>query len=105
MDELRKIADAATPGPWALEQGRRLLSTHPAIASRSDGSGLMYPDGSGWCHDGDLEFIATFDPEMVGALLAIAYEVRGIVEAGQLPEAEAAILADLLAALTESERP
>lgn len=35
--------------------------------------------------------------QMVLTLLDIAYEVAGIVKAGQLPEAETAILADMLA--------
>ena len=55
--------------------------------------------------DRDPDVIITDALRDVDALLDIAEELRGVVEAGQLPEAETAIFADMLARLdTEGQR-
>ena len=66
-DRLRQVAGQATPGPWELDLGRWLVTDHPSMHRRT----LEHVDGSGWQHDGDLEYVSTFDPVLVSALLEV----------------------------------
>ena len=74
---LRSVVEQATPGPWGL-QGRWLVSTHPAMHQRT----LEHVDGSGWDHDGDLDYIATFDPALVDALLDVVEAAEQVSKNG-----------------------
>lgn len=88
LDTLRKTAEAATPGPWIAHE----LGGEPGywwvwqesklpyyggvaeVAGRDPGT-ICYPEISGGHSDGeqdriDAEFIATFNPETVLALLS-----------------------------------
>jgi len=82
IDELIKIANAATPGPWENMRGIYIYSKHFPVAD------VMERDGAlgtvrGWGHlsttlgyeeaekiqNANAEHIATFDPQTVIALL------------------------------------
>lgn len=68
MNELRKIAEAATPGPWRH-------GCLPGINRRDNR--VIGPDWDTVLDCDDMAFedalhIATFDPELVGALLDVA---------------------------------
>lgn len=70
LSELRRIAEAATPGPWWVDgweartkDGDRFIaSIAPAFQGAS-------PDASCWEVDANIQHIAAFDPPTVLALL------------------------------------
>lgn len=70
LAELRAKADAATPGPWWNESG----VIHAPIPGRTDGA-AVHPAS---CEqEEDADFIATFDPDTVKALLRVWSVVDG----------------------------
>src|SRR5690606_34802165 len=70
LEELRRIAEAATPGPWWVDgweartkDGDRFIaSIAPAFQGAS-------PDASCWEVDANIQHIAAFDPTTVLPLL------------------------------------
>jgi len=71
LDELRKIAEAATPGPWhSPGLGEIHDVSHFLIVDVqfNDGSG---DDSVGNGKQEDADFIATFNPQMIHKLLAV----------------------------------
>ena len=73
LDELRKVAEAATPGPWHAEKKPSSLECD----GKTFDAWMVYTDddlASGfWAYEGDadMEHIATFDPPTVLALLDV----------------------------------
>lgn len=70
LNELRKIAEAATPGPWVAcsegdPDGTRRYTVNPDRELGTDVCAMGY-DVAG---SANVEFIATFDPPTVLALL------------------------------------
>ena len=70
LQELRRIAEAATPGPWWVDgwevrtkDGDRFIASI-APAFRGD-----HPDASCWELDANIRHIATFNPPTVLAML------------------------------------
>jgi len=70
LEELRRIAEAATPGPWWVDgweartkDGDRFIAN---IAPAFQGAS---PDASCWEVDANIQHIAAFDPPTVLALL------------------------------------
>jgi hypothetical protein len=62
LDKLRQICAAATPGPWGWETSTRLYA---------EGNGYVIEDGNvDAMIKQDADFIAAFNPELVGKLLA-----------------------------------
>lgn len=59
LNELRKVAEAATPGPWTLIGGGEYLTPIGLMVAPDDGG--VWPE--------DATHIATFDPPTVLALL------------------------------------
>ena len=91
VEQLRQLEQAATPASW--ETGGPWLVKAPGKPRAVE---TMDSD--------DARLIAAAR-NALPALLDIAEELRGVVEAGQLPEAETAIFADMLARLeTEGQR-
>lgn len=65
LSELRMTAETATPGPWECVEGDE------AFGVRSSFGSLTWDDHSGEVFKKeDAEFIATFDPSTVLALLS-----------------------------------
>jgi len=83
--ELRKIAEAATPGPWEMREESPSMDGRNFTLRVQDKAGIRM---SAHCYgfNGDPEFIATFDPPTVLALLtqleqykAQVARVRGLI--------------------------
>ena len=65
LTKLRKIAEAATPGPWNLHT-LRTDETHDIRGSIDDEADIViYAE----CEDADAAHVATFDPPTVLALI------------------------------------
>ena len=92
LNELRKVAEAATPGPWEVQhrEGLDWLSSSPHINSgdHEPGSTVRRAGagdsawGSTWPHRNaraDATHIATFDPPTVLALLDRVAELEAVV--------------------------
>ena len=122
VEQLRQLEQAATPGPWTTHHRDDVDWLTKSVQARGKDAddhepgslaGPVWPKEqhpafcSGWPHRNaraDAELIAAAR-NVLPALLDIAEELRGVVEAGQLPEAETAIFADMLARLdTEGQR-
>ncbi len=68
LESLRKIAEAASPGPWQR--------TNLSVGLR-DAEGNLFATA---CKDADKNFVATFNPALVKLLLNLAdaaYEIAG----------------------------
>ena len=66
LTKLRRIAEAATPGPWNLHT-LRTDETHDIRGSIDDEANIViYAE----CEDADAAHVATFDPPTVLALIA-----------------------------------
>lgn len=65
LNELRKTAEAATSGPWECVEGDEAFGVRASVGSVTwdDHSGEVFKKE-------DAEFIATFNPETVLALLS-----------------------------------
>ena len=73
LNELRKIAEAATPGPWGLWNpavGESHIAIANKVAWRSVVSATGFVDDEFIPHWADANHIATFDPPTVLALLS-----------------------------------
>ena len=68
---LRDVQQQATPGPWRLGWGPQVAECIIAAGRRK----VFHADG---LSDADARHIATFDPQVVGALLDVA-EAAGSV--------------------------
>ncbi|WJZ27846.1 hypothetical protein MOMMJLID_CDS0038 [Arthrobacter phage 1191A] len=77
LTNLRKIAEAATPGPWVYGDNRDGLGNklHPA---KFPGKYNPIADFE-YTEDEDAEHIATFDPPAVLALLARLEQAEAVV--------------------------
>lgn len=69
LDNLSKIAEAATPGPWEMREENPQMDGRNFTLRVRDQAGIRM---STHCYgfNGDPEFIATFDPPTVLALLS-----------------------------------
>lgn len=65
IDQLRKIAEAATPGRWSLDPGCLCC-----IKAESRWI-IQHAYGGGFCTENDPVFVATFYPDLVKALLNV----------------------------------
>lgn len=92
LTELRRVAEAATPGPWEVEgQGPGpdaafmgcgvVYTMGPGVEGGNIArpAGDCYPRG-GYSPREDMTHIATFDPPTVLALLSEVERLRGVVE-------------------------
>ena len=76
LNELRKTAEAATPGPWEARQHNELPGKYvagPRYRPNDIGRGLIALMQPVFWHEesaANAEFIATFNPETVLALLS-----------------------------------
>jgi hypothetical protein len=85
LDELEKLARAATPGPWTSDvwietdgNGWRATGPHHEAEAHDHGSEPGSPDEQ--AAQADARFIAACDPTTVLALLAVAKAAREIIE-------------------------
>ena len=77
LTKLRKIAEAATPGPWNLHT-LRTDETHDIRGSIDDEANIViYAE----CEDADAAHVATFDPPTVLALIDEVEQLRAVAEA------------------------
>lgn len=90
MDELRKIVNEATPGPWKRD-GREGLTrfVYTEFDAHLDDPGadiakVLY-------HDPDADFIATFDPQVVEALLDVVEGAYTALEYDDTEDLQAAV--------------
>jgi len=69
LDNLRKVAEAATPGPWEMREGNPQMGGRNFTLRVQGKAGIRM---SAHCYgfNGDPEFIATFDPPTILALLS-----------------------------------
>lgn len=88
LTDLRKIAEAATPGPWVYGDNRDGLGNklHPA---KFPGKYNPIADFE-YTEDEDAEHIATFDPASIPALALAELEAAGYKEAQGNETTEAA---------------
>lgn len=75
---LRDIVNAATPGPWTVGERRPPLEWERDLRATA-GDGSTYLHGA-MAEDVDAEFVATFDPQLVGRLLDIVDAARHFVD-------------------------
>jgi hypothetical protein len=76
MSDLRRIVEEATPGPWTKPESSNhmvVLQQRPHIGYRRQ---AWFTEPDGWQAKADSEFIATFDPVLVAALLDVVDELR-----------------------------
>ncbi|MBX3533368.1 MAG: ead/Ea22-like family protein [Xanthobacteraceae bacterium] len=75
--ELRELAEAATPGPWAAT-----LDENYSVVTGPDGAAIALPDyETGIClEEADAAFIAAANPKTVLALLAERDRLREALE-------------------------
>lgn len=66
LNELRKVAESATPGPWEIDNLDRVVRTRDRGIVHDDSCA----DSEEWLANTDAPFIATFDPPSVLALLS-----------------------------------
>jgi hypothetical protein len=76
LAELKRVAEAATPGPWRWMNRRTLVGDHgprPVVLAcdgkmeiRHKDSGMLVELTPSWS---DPEYIATFDPQTAGRLI------------------------------------
>ena len=78
LNELRKTAEAATPGPWEMREENPQMDGRNFTLRVHDQAGIRM---SAHCYgfNGDPEFIATFDPPTVLALLSRLEQAEAIV--------------------------
>ena len=74
-DRLRQIAGQATPGPWVVADTYRVVRDMPSgtyhmAEMPQDPSGLR-----------DVEYVATFDPVLVEAMLDVIDAAEALVDA------------------------
>jgi hypothetical protein len=70
--ELRKLAEAATPGPWSHEASSLHERDHILYSNRTDmmhGLNLMTLADGDWNHVNNVEFITAADPSTILSLL------------------------------------
>lgn len=106
LEELRRIAEAATPGPWTSpwEQKDGLDPEEYGFYGASGDKivGLLWCDG--WhleCSEENARHIATFDPPTVLALLDEIERLRQTVDALQLDRRD---LKDVISVLEQEQR-
>ena len=82
IDELERLALAATPGPWVSDRG---------WVESDSGVGVVEGYDSVPCEEADADFIAAANPATILALIAIVREkfASAIVEMFHHPDAEA----------------
>ena len=112
VEQLRQLEQAATEGEWLAHSG--IVYRHACDGYSHDAH--VRPCRVADCWDKDDEDSGrrqgTRDARLIEAarnalpaLLDIAEELRGVLAAGQLPEAETGIFADMFARLdTEDQR-
>lgn len=95
MDELRKITNDATPGPWQHNP-----EAHCPVTSEEHDEWVVAEASWGLVLAGaDARFIATFDPQLVGALLDVVDVAREMVRSSAPAPDSAFRLSELEAAL------
>lgn len=94
-DELRAIAEAATPGPWHTEQGNGIFADRPTMIDIVDEepSYLVAWCHSDWRDEADARYIATFDPRRALAACDLADATADLDDYPQSPEALAKLRA------------
>lgn len=89
FDELRAIAEAATPGPWTWNEGYLSMESPDGLTFEDE----SYSDTVS-IHN-DARFIATFDPDRILAMLDALRATEQIVAGEEAIKALAAFLARL----------
>jgi hypothetical protein len=77
MNGLRTIAEAATPGPWERDGDTVRGWKRYMFSDGTDGFEIV-PSAGAFQSNEDAEFIATFDPETVLALLDVAEALAAV---------------------------
>jgi hypothetical protein len=101
LAEMRRVAEAATPGPWMVSGIRYKLVNYDRAQAHligPDGDGValvLYEEKHHAQHWADAKFVATFDPPTVKALIVRSERADTI--------AKAAIQASGLVELVERE--
>lgn len=108
LSDLRKLAEAATPGPWRVEPQHGytedyIVTNHPSW----QGPGLLrYVGECGLAHgqekrpqkfQDDAAYIAALSPERVLALLDVIEAAKAMFEAGGVSDEDCAFEAALAA--------
>jgi hypothetical protein len=93
LDELERLAKAATPGPWQVRKQQ-------AIVRYSDDE-TTFDIVAGAQADADLDYIAALSPDVALKLIAVVREVMGLDEADMRESMRCRDLYDALAALEE----
>ena len=87
--ELRRLAEAATPGPWAMRQGSPSMNGENFTIRRSDAPGIRISGFAYGFGSGDPEFIAAANPATILALLDEVESLRARAQAAEAVIAEA----------------
>jgi hypothetical protein len=82
LDELKRIAEAATPGPWSWQE-RGYIENYDVLA---DDRFITCGDSREECNGAigkqdDAAFIATFNPSRIAKLLAVVKAARDLLDA------------------------
>ena len=115
LAELRRIAEAATPGPWEVTEfagGEErspgelgvFAPNHPHSYQKSDGTWyavVICRGMDGPTREENSEYIATFDPTTVLAMLDEIERLRQAVDALQLDRRD---LEDVISVLEQEQR-
>lgn len=78
LTDLRKICEAATPGPWTTDEfsDEWFLKTNHKYAVNCPSIRIACIEGLGQEYKDTAEFIATFNPAFVLKLLAVVEEYK-----------------------------
>lgn len=79
LDTLRKIAEAATPGPWETLGGQGPFGTHAVCHRMEQGTLVEIAYRDAHFDKANATHIATFDPPAVLALLSRLEQAEAIV--------------------------